>query len=90
MVEGCGCRLLSVRAGEGGTLKGWAQPHPYPQLLPCSPVAAFRFLMGPHDYFHPHHPREESCSTASNICEANRADSISEPRFPHLESGEDK
>ena len=63
MVEGCGCTLLSVRAGEGGTLKGWAQPHPYPQLLPCSPVAAFRFLMGLHDYFHPHHPREESCST---------------------------
>lgn len=35
-------------------------------------------------------PVKSHAPPASNIRGANRADSISEPRFPHLESGEDK
>lgn len=63
---------------------------PTPSSCHAGPVAAFRLLMGPRDCFHLFIPVKRHAPPASDICRANRADSTSEPRFPHLESGEDK
>ena len=60
-LEGRGCRSVFVRAG--GTLRGPAQPHPYPSSSQAGPVAASAFPIDPHYYSYPGHHGEESRST---------------------------
>lgn len=89
-MEGYGCRPLFVRAGEGGPSGlGTATPlPPAPSMqVPWLPSGSSWALM---IIFTLIIPGKSHALPASNIRGANRADSISKPQVPHLESGEDK